>query len=172
MTTPRAEIATPPNPPFTIRPAREADVPVILELIRELATYEKLLHEVTATEAGLRQRLFGPRPFAETLLAEADGQAVGFALFFHNFSTFLGKPGIYLEDIFVRPAFRGRGIGTAFFHELARLAVERECGRLEWAVLNWNEPALAFYRRLGARAMSEWTVERLTGDGILRLARA
>ena len=155
---------------FTIREAREPDSAELLKLICELAEYERLRHEVTATEAGLRQRLFGPRPFAEALIAEVDGAAAGFALFFHNFSTFLGKPGIYLEDIFVRPQYRGRGIGTAFFRRLARLALERDCGRLEWAVLNWNEPALAFYRSLGAVSMSDWRIHRVTGDGIARLA--
>jgi GNAT superfamily N-acetyltransferase len=156
---------------FTIRAAQEIDVPVILQLIRELAEYERLLHEVTATEAGLRQRLFGARPYAEALVAEVDESAAGFALFFHNFSTFLGKPGVYLEDIFVRPEYRGRGIGTAFFRQLAQLALERDCGRLEWAVLNWNEPALKFYRSLGAASMSDWTVQRVTGEGIKRLAQ-
>lgn len=174
MTTPTGLTAnqTPPEPNgFSIRAARETDTATILLLIRELAEYERLLHEVTATEPGLRQRLFGPQPVAEVLMAEVDGAVAGFALFFHNFSTFLGKPGIYLEDIFVRPEYRGRGIGTGFFRHLARLALERDCGRLEWAVLNWNEPALAFYRRLGATAMSDWSIQRLTGEGIARLAQ-
>ncbi len=157
---------------FSIREANESDVGVILQLIRELAEYEKLSHEVTATEAGLRERLFGPRPYAEVLIAELDGATAGFALFFHNFSTFLGKPGIYLEDIFVRPEYRGRGIGKAFFQRLAQLALERDCGRLEWAVLNWNEPALAFYRSLGAVLMSDWRVQRVTGEAMARLAEA
>jgi GNAT superfamily N-acetyltransferase len=142
----------------------------LLQLIRELAAYERLLNEVTATEAGLRQRLFGARPYAEALLAEAGGAVAGFALFFHNFSTFLGKPGIYLEDIFVLPEFRGLGIGTAFFRVLAELALERDCGRLEWAVLNWNKPALNFYRSLGASVLSDWTIQRVTGKAIARLA--
>lgn len=159
-----------PRVSFTIRPARESDTAVILQLIRELAAYERLLDEVTATETGLRQQLFGPRPMAEVLLAEVDGAVAGFALFFHNFSTFVGKPGLYLEDIFVRPEYRGRGIGREFFRRLARLALERDCGRMEWAVLNWNQPALEFYRALGAVPMSDWIVQRLTRDGIARLA--
>jgi GNAT superfamily N-acetyltransferase len=161
-----------PTAGFTIRGANESDVGIILQLIRELAEYEKLLHEVTATEAGLRERLFGPRPCAEVLIAEVQGAAAGFALFFPNFSTFLGKPGIYLEDIFVRPQYRGRGIGTTFFQRLAQLALERKCGRLEWAVLNWNEPALAFYHGLGAGLLSDWRVQRVTGEALARLAGA
>jgi GNAT superfamily N-acetyltransferase len=159
-----------PTANFTIRRAQAPDTVAILELIRDLAKYERLLHEVSATEDGLRRRLFGPRPFAEVLLAEVDGVVAGFALFFHNFSTFLGKPGLYLEDIFVRPEYRGHGIGRAFFRRLAQLALERDCGRLEWAVLNWNEPALDFYRGLGATAMADWTLQRLTREGIARLA--
>jgi GNAT superfamily N-acetyltransferase len=175
MNSPEQRNAEPsdPEPPtrFTIRAAREADTAAILQLIRELAAYERLLDEVTATEAGLRQQLFGPRPMAGVLLAEAeDGAVAGFALFFHNFSTFVGKPGLYLEDIFVRPEYRGRGIGREFFRRLARLALERDCGRMEWAVLDWNEPALEFYRKLGAVAMSDWIVQRLTHDGIARVA--
>jgi GNAT superfamily N-acetyltransferase len=155
---------------LTIREASEYDVPVILQLIRELAEYERLSHSVVATEAGLRETLFGPRPFAEALIAENGSDVVGFALFFHNYSTFLGQPGIYLEDLFVRPAYRGRGAGTALFRRLARLAVDRGCGRLEWAVLDWNEPALKFYRRVGAVPMDDWTVQRLTGEALARLA--
>ena len=156
---------------FTIRPARAADVPVIGQLIRELAEYEKLAHEAVATDASLREALFGRRPFAEVLLGETGTEVAGFALFFHNFSTFLGKPGLYVEDIYVRPQFRGGGLGTAFFKRLcARTAVDRGCGRLEWAVLDWNEPAINFYRKIGAVPMSEWTVQRLVGDGLRRLA--
>jgi GNAT superfamily N-acetyltransferase len=155
---------------FTIRPARAADVAVIGQLIRELAEYEKLAHEAVATDASLREALFGQRPFSEVLLGETGTEVAGFALFFHNFSTFLGKPGLYVEDIYVRPQFRGGGLGTAFFKRLARTAVDRGCGRLEWAVLDWNEPALNFYRKIGAVPMSEWTVQRLVGDGLRRLA--
>ena len=155
---------------FTLRPAREVDVPVIRHLIRELAEYERLLPEAVVTEDDLRAGLFGPRPHAEVLIAEAAGEVAGFALFFHTFSTFVGKPGLYLEDVYVRPEHRRRGLGTAFFRRLARLAVERGCGRLEWSVLDWNEPALRFYRKIGAVPMSEWTVQRLAGDGLRRLA--
>lgn len=154
-----------------IRSAAVADVPDILRLIKALAEYEKLSHEVVATEAALAQALFGPRPAAEVLLAEEDGRSVGFALFFQNFSTFLGKPGIYLEDLFVEPAFRGRGIGRDLLRAIARLAVERGCGRFEWAVLDWNAPAIGFYKSLGARPMDDWTVMRLTGEALERLAQ-
>ena len=154
-----------------IRPAEPADVPVIAELIRALARFEKLEHEVTMTEGLLAANLFGPRRFAEALLAEDDGSPAGFALFFHNFSTFLALPGIYLEDLFVVPEHRGRGIGKALLKELARLAVERGCGRLEWAVLDWNREAIGFYERLGARPNSEWTVYRLTGISLSALGR-
>lgn len=153
-----------------IRPAVEADVPLILEFIHGLAAYERLAHEVVATEPLLRQWLFGERPVAEVLLAELDGVPAGFALFFHNFSTFLGRPGIYLEDLFVRPDVRGRGVGVRLLGELARLAVARGCGRLEWSVLDWNEPAIGFYRALGAEPQDEWTVFRVTGDALTRLA--
>lgn len=155
---------------FTIRSAAEADVPMIRRLIRELAEYERLLPEAVVTEDDLRSSLFGPRPFAEVLIAEAAEGVAGFALFFHNYSTFLGKPGIYIEDVYVRREFRRHGLGTEFFRRIARLAVERDCGRLEWAVLNWNEPALRFYRKIGAVPMSDWTVQRLVGDGLRRLA--
>src|SRR5439155_575141 len=155
---------------ITLRPATAGDLPQVLAFIRELAVYERLEREVVATEADLGAALFGPRPFAEVILACLDGTPVGFALFFHNFSTFLGRPGIYLEDLFVRPEFRRRGVGLALFRRLAQLAVERQCGRLEWAVLNWNEPALRFYRNLGATPMSDWTVQRLTGEALRRLA--
>jgi GNAT superfamily N-acetyltransferase len=154
-----------------IRPAAEADVPLILRFIRELAEYERLLHEVVATEDRLRDTLFGPRPGAEVVIAEdEDGEPLGFALFFHNYSTFLAQPGIYLEDLYVRPEARGRGAGRALLAHLARLARERGCGRLEWWVLDWNEPAIRFYRSLGARPMDEWTVFRLAGADLDRLA--
>ena len=153
-----------------IRAATPADVPVIAELIRALADYERLTHEVVLDEAALREHLFGTRPYAEVVLAEHEGAVVGFALFFHNYSTFLGKPGIFLEDLFVRPEHRGAGHGKALLAHLASLAVARGCGRLEWSVLDWNEPSIAFYKSLGAAAMDEWTVYRLTGDGLSALA--
>ena len=155
---------------MTIRTATREDVPLILELIHELADYEKLAHEVVATEASLVATLFGPKPAAEIMIAELDGAPVGFALYFHNYSTFLGRPGIYLEDLFVRPDARGRGVGRALLARLARIAVERGCGRLEWAVLDWNESAIGFYRKLGATAMDDWTVYRLTGDALVTVA--
>ena len=154
-----------------IRPAEAADVPVIAELIRGLARYEKLEDQVSLTEEGLAESLFGKHRYAETLIAEEDGAPVGFALFFHNFSTFLGLPGVYLEDLFVIPDYRGRGVGRALLKELARLAVERGCGRLEWSVLDWNSGAIGFYERLGARPNSEWTVYRLTGEALAALGR-
>jgi len=154
-----------------IRQGERADVPVIAELIRGLARFEKLEHEVTMTEDMLAANLFGPHHYAETLIAEDEGAAVGFALFFHNFSTFLARPGIYLEDLFVIPEQRGRGVGRELLRELARLAVERECGRLEWAVLDWNRDAIAFYERLGARPNSDWTIYRLTGEALSSLGR-
>ncbi len=147
--------------PLIIREALERDVPLILDFIRQLAVYEKLENLVVATEAGLRGALFGPRPYAEVIIAEHDGRPAGFALFFHNFSTFLGKPGIYLEDLFVLPSERGRGTGKALLVALARIAAARDCGRIEWSVLNWNEPAIRFYKSLGAVPMHEWTVFRL-----------
>lgn len=155
---------------LSIRQATEADVADILQLIRELAEYERLSHEVVATEEQLRQYLFGPYRYAEVLLANWDGRLAGFALYFHNFSTFLGRPGIYLEDLFVRPAYRRLRIGRALLQQLARIAVERNCGRLEWAVLDWNTPAWDFYKSLGARPMTDWTIHRLTGDALRRLA--
>ena len=157
---------------FQIRPARVGDVPVILELIRDLATYERAPHEVTATEEQLVDVLFGERPAAEVLLVFEGKSPVGFALFFHNFSTWLGRPGLYLEDLFVKPEKRGKGYGRALLVELAKIAMERGCGRMEWAVLDWNEPAIKFYRALGAKPMDEWTVFRLTRDGIASLANA
>lgn len=153
-----------------IRPAEPPDTPLVLEFIRRLAEYERLAHEVVATEEGLRRWLFGERRYAEVLIAEWDGEPAGFALFFHNFSTFLGRPGLYLEDLFVTPERRGHGIGRALLAHLARLAVERGCGRLEWWVLDWNEDAIRFYRSLGATPMDEWTVFRLTGEALDRLA--
>jgi GNAT superfamily N-acetyltransferase len=154
-----------------IRSAAPADVPVIAELIRQLAKFEKLEHEVVLTEELLMAGLFGARPYAEAVFAEEDGQAIGFALFFHNFSTFLARPGMYLEDLFVLPDHRGRGVGRALLAHLAHIAVERGCGRLEWAVLNWNQEAIRFYERLGAHPNSEWTVYRLTGEALLTLSR-
>ena len=155
----------------TLRAATRDDVPVIAELIRGLARFEKLEHEVVMTEALLDIGLFGDRPYAEVVLAEDDGRQVGFGLFFHNFSTFLGRPGIYLEDLFVLPEHRGKGIGRMLLAHLARLAVERGCGRLEWAVLDWNKEAIKFYERLGARPNSDWTVYRLAGEALSGLAR-
>ena len=160
----------PPAPSVRIEPATPGDVGLILSLVRELADYEKLSHEVVATEDGLRDALFGARPAAETLIAYVDGEPAGFALFFTSFSTFAGRPGVYVEDLFVRPAARRLGIGRRLFAHVARLARERGCGRLEWSVLDWNEPALRFYAGLGARPLDEWTVHRLTGDALARLA--
>lgn len=156
---------------ITIRPATEADVLVILDFIRDLAKYERLEHEVVATEDGLRRTLFGPRPYAEVVFACDAGTPVGFALFFHNYSTFLGKPGIYLEDLFVRPEARGRGIGKRLLAWLARTAVARDCGRLEWAVLDWNEPSIGFYRSLGAVRQDEWQIFRLSGNALTAVAQ-
>jgi len=156
----------------TIRPATPADVPLILQLIRELADYEKLAHEVTATEAELHESLFGPRPIIEVLIAETDGDTAGYALTFHNYSTFLCKRGLYLEDLFVRPPYRGRGIGKMLLSRLAKLAVEQGYVRFEWAVLDWNEPAIEFYRSLGAKPLEDWTVFRVTGEALRRLAGA
>jgi len=153
-----------------VRSATKEDVPVVAELIRSLARYEKLEHEVVMTEDLLAAGLFGEGPYAEVLLAVDEDRPVGFALFFHNFSTFLGRPGIYLEDLFVVPEERASGIGRALLEHLARLAVDRGCGRLEWAVLDWNRDAIAFYERLGARPNSDWTVYRLTGEALATLA--
>jgi GNAT superfamily N-acetyltransferase len=154
-----------------LRAATRADVPDILRLIRALAEYEKLAHEVVATEAALADSLFGPRPAAEVLLAEDGGRGIGFALFFQNYSTFLAKPGLYLEDLFVEPTSRGHGVGKALLKAVARLAVERGCGRFEWAVLDWNEPAIGFYKSLGAKPLADWTVMRVTGEALRRLAQ-
>ncbi len=158
------------NDAISIQRATADDVPLILELIRHLAEYEKLSHEVVATEQLLREHLFGPHPMAEALIARMANTGVGYALYFHNFSTFLGVPGIYLEDLFVRPEYRGLGIGKSLLREIARVAVARKCGRVEWSVLNWNEPSIEFYKRLGANPKSEWTIYQLTGDAIDRLA--
>ena len=155
---------------FTIRAAKEDDAPLILSLITGLAEYEKLSHEVVATEELLRETLFGARRVAEVILGQFGGEPVGFALYFHNFSTFLGRPGIYLEDLFVKPEMRGKGIGRVMLAYVAHLAKERQCGRFEWAVLDWNEPALKFYKSISAVPMDEWTVHRVTGEALDRLA--
>ena len=157
------------DPAVRLVPATERDVPLILQLITELAAYEKLAHHVVATEAALRQTLFGERPAAEVVIACAGEEPIGFALWFHNYSTFLAKPGLYLEDLFVRPEWRGRGVGKALLTHLARIAVERGCGRMEWSVLDWNAPAIGFYRGLGAEVMEEWRICRLTGDTLAAL---
>jgi len=156
---------------LSIASAVEADAGLILSLVRELAAYERLSHAVTATEEHVAASLFGERPEAEVRIARFDGEPAGFALFFMNYSTFLGRRGIYLEDLFVREPHRGRGIGRALLADLARIALERGCGRLEWAVLDWNEPAIGFYKKLGATPMSDWTVFRLEGAALTRLAR-
>lgn len=157
---------------FTITPATAADAATILHLIRSLAEYEKLSHEVIATEDSLRAALFGEQPGAQCLIARENGEAVGFALYFHNFSTFLSRRGLYLEDLFVEPAHRGKGYGKALLQQLARIAVARGCGRLEWSVLDWNAPAIGFYESLGAKLMSEWRIFRLTGDALQTFAAA
>ena len=157
---------------FQIRPARVQDVPIILDLIRDLAMYERAPDEVTATDEQLVDVLFGERPAAEVLLAFEGKSPVGFAVYFYNFSTWLGRPGLYLEDLFVKPEMRGKGYGRALLVELAKIARDRGCGRMEWAVLNWNEPAIKFYQTLDAKPMNEWTVFRLTRDEIARLANA
>jgi GNAT superfamily N-acetyltransferase len=154
----------------SIRPATRADVPLVRELIEGLAEYERLRDACQATDALLEASLFGDRPYAEVVIADVDGQAAGFALFFHNFSTFLARPGIYLEDLFVRPEHRGNGVGKALLQHLAALAVARQCGRLEWSVLDWNVDAIGFYEKLGAAAQDEWTVYRVTGDALRQLA--
>lgn len=153
-----------------IRRATVDDVALVLRFIKELAEYEKLAHAVTATEEDIRKSLFGDRPVAEALIVELSKEPVGFALFFHNFSTFLGKPGIYLEDLYVRPVARGKGLGKALLIRLAQLAVERGCGRLEWSVLDWNTPSIEFYKSLGAVPMDEWTVYRVEGDKLTEIA--
>ena len=158
-------------PNFVIKQATEQDIPLIRKFIQQLAEYERLSHEAVMTEETLRESLFGARRYAEVLLGYTRGEPAAFAVFFHNFSTFLGKPGLYLEDLFVIPEMRGKGFGRAMLVELARIARERNCGRFEWSVLDWNEPAIEFYRKLGARAHDEWTTFRLTWDGIAHLAQ-
>lgn len=164
---------------ITVLPARAEDTAVILGLVTALGEYEKLSHEIVATEDGIREALFGPHPAAEAIIAwtqpdasaSARGEAIGFAVFFHNFSTFLGRRGLYLEDLFVVPAWRGRGIGKLLLAHLAGIAVERNCGRMEWAVLDWNAPAIGFYERLGAKLRKDWILTRLTGEPLRRLGR-
>ena len=153
-----------------IREATESDVPLILQFIRDLAEYERLAHLVVATEEQLRSTLFGAVRLAEVLIGSEDSAPAGFAIFFHNYSTFLAQPGIYLEDLFVKPEFRGRGYGKALLARLAQIARDRNCGRVGWAVLNWNEPSIAFYKSVGARPMDEWTVFRLTGEKLEEMA--
>ncbi len=157
---------------FTIRPATIVDAPIILQLIRDLATYERAPNEVAATEEQLVDVLFGERPVAEVLLAFEDEMPIGFAVFFHNFSTWLGRPGLYLEDLFVKPEARGKGYGRALLIHLAKIARDRGCGRMEWAVLDWNEPAIQFYKKIGAVPMKEWRIFRMTSDGIAKLAES
>ena len=159
-----------PSPLLSIRPATVDDVPLVRALIGELAEYERLADAAVATDADLRAQLFGERPAAEVLIGEVVGEPAGFALFFHNFSTFLGKRVLYLEDLFVRPAARGAGLGKHLMAALARIAVQRDCGRFEWSVLDWNAPAIGFYRRIGAVGMDEWTVQRLEGEALHALA--
>jgi GNAT superfamily N-acetyltransferase len=154
-----------------IDPATPADVPMIRTLIRELAEFERLLHEATATEEQIRESLFGPNPGAEVIMARIEGEVAGFALFFHNFSTFLGQRGVYLEDLFVRSHFRGSGCGGALLKQLAKIALDRGCGRLEWSVLDWNQRAIDFYIALGAKPMDEWTIYRVTGEALQKLGR-
>jgi GNAT superfamily N-acetyltransferase len=156
----------------TIRPATPDDVATILRFVRELADYEREPDAVEATEQMLATALFGERPAAEAVIAEIDGEPVGFAIFFHNFSTWTGKRGLYLEDLYVTPAARGSGVGRALLAHLARLAIERDCARFEWSVLDWNAPAIGFYRKLGAIGMEEWTIQRLTGDALAKLAES
>lgn len=156
--------------PVRIRGATSADVGLILRFVRELAEYEKLAHQVVATEADIHESLFGHRPVAECVIAESAATPAGFAIFFHNFSTFLGKPGLYLEDLYVSPAMRGRGVGRRLLAHLAKLALSRGCGRFEWAVLDWNEPAIRFYQGLGAQILEDWRINRVTGDALARLA--
>ncbi|BBB12766.1 GNAT family N-acetyltransferase [Sphingopyxis sp. FD7] len=155
---------------LAIRPATRADLPLIAEFIRDLAEYERLSHEVRFDEAKLGENLFGPRPYAEVVIGEIDGTPQGFALFFHNFSTFEGRPGLYLEDLFVRPEARGSGLGKALLAHLAQLCVTRDCARLEWWVLDWNAPSIGFYKSLGAKMMDEWTVMRVDGEALKMLA--
>ena len=158
------------SPELKLTMATEQDVPQILAFIKALAEYERLSDAVVATEAGLRLSLFGKRPYAECVMARWKGEPAGFALFFHNFSTFLARPGLYLEDLFVRPELRGKGVGRALLQYLAKLAVERDCGRLEWSVLDWNETAIGFYKSIGAEPLDQWTIFRLKGEALARLA--
>lgn len=157
-------------PGFKILWAEKKDIKLIKDLIYELAVYEKLSHQAVARESDLETYLFSEKKVAEVLLGYFNEQPVGFALFFHNFSTFLGKPGIYLEDIFIREEFRGRGFGKALLIQIAKIATERDCGRMEWAVLDWNKPSIDFYKSLGAKVMNEWLINRLTGDALKKLA--
>ncbi len=157
--------------PIYIRQAEITDCPLILKFIRELADYERLLHEVVADISALEESLFGDRPYAEVVIAENGDQPVGFALFFHNYSTFLGRSGLYLEDLYIQPEMRGKGFGKELLAYLAKLAVDRNCGRLEWWVLDWNQPAKDFYQSLGAEPMDDWTVNRVTGDALTDLAK-
>jgi GNAT superfamily N-acetyltransferase len=159
-----------PRTDLHIDPAGVDDVPIVLSMIEALAEYEKLAHQVVATEASVRESLFGARPAAEAAIARSGSEPVGFAVWFQNYSTFLSRPGIYLEDLFVLPGWRGRGIGRSLLAYLARIAISRNCGRLEWSVLDWNETAIRFYRSIGARPLDDWTVYRLTGDALARLA--
>jgi GNAT superfamily N-acetyltransferase len=156
---------------FEIRSATEEDVPLILHFIKALAEYERLADRVVANEETLRRTLFGNPRFAEVLFAEEDGKPAGFALFFHNYSTFIGQPGIYLEDLFVEPEYRGRGYGKALLARLARIAKERDCGRVDWAVLDWNQPSIDFYLGIGAKGLDDWRMFRLTGEALDRLAK-
>lgn len=155
---------------LTITIATEGDVAQILAFIKALAEYERLADSVVATEEGLRATLFGPRPYAECVIARWNGVPAGFALFFHNYSTFLGRPGIYLEDLFVKPELRGKGVGRSLLAYLANIALERNCGRLEWSVLDWNESAIGFYKSLGAEPLEDWTIFRVKGEALARLA--
>jgi GNAT superfamily N-acetyltransferase len=158
------------DPDIILHFASEDDVPIIFNFIKSLAEYEKLSQDVTATESLLRSKLFGEKKYAEVIIAEYKNKPAGFALFFHNFSTFVGKPGIYLEDLFIDPHLRGKGIGKLLLSYLGKLAIERDCGRIEWAVLDWNEPSIKFYKNIGARPMDEWTIFRVTGKQIVPLA--
>ena len=160
------------NSKFILRPAQIDDTTAIFELIKALAEYEKLSHAVAGSAEALQEHLFGSHPYIEAIVAEWDGKAVGFALYFYNYSTFLTKPGIYLEDLFVLPEYRRQGIGKAIFKYLAQLAVERDCGRLEWSVLDWNEPAIAFYRQMGAKILEDWRICRVTDTALTHLANS
>jgi GNAT superfamily N-acetyltransferase len=155
---------------LSITIATESDAPLILSFIKALAEYERLADSVVATEEGLRETLFGKRAYAECVIARYDGEPAGFALFFHNYSTFLARPGVYLEDLFVRPELRGKGVGRALLQYLAKVAVDRDCGRLEWSVLDWNESAIGFYKSLGAEPLDDWTIFRVKGEALKRLA--